>query len=277
MLLLCRFLIQFCIFVLGALLIFAPAIAQIIPNHADPSARAQLPDSSAVPAIRFLTTTDFPPFNFRDPTGDLVGFNVDLARAICDELAVVCTIQPWPWEQAEDALVSNQGDALIGGVALDFESAKNLDFSSVYLTFPARFVVHKANLGSFDPDMPQGAVIAVRAGSRHAVFAQRFLPGTELLESETELEALDAVLKGKAVVYFGDAMRAAFWLNINHECCDFLGDAYFRPDYFGEGLAIAVPAGRDAIRVAIDAALSRLQKKGKFDELYLRWFPISFY
>ena len=40
-----------------------------------------VPNLAAVPAIRFLTTADFPPFNYRDESGELVGFNVDLARA----------------------------------------------------------------------------------------------------------------------------------------------------------------------------------------------------
>ena len=54
--------------------------AQALPNYVDPSARDIAPDLAAVPSIRFLTTADFPPFNFRDKTGALVGFNVDLAN-----------------------------------------------------------------------------------------------------------------------------------------------------------------------------------------------------
>ncbi|MDB5538801.1 MAG: Bacterial extracellular solute-binding protein family 3, partial [Devosia sp.] len=77
--------------------------------------------------------------------------------------------------------------------------------------------------------------------------------------------------------YFGDAMRASFWLNANVGCCDFAGKPYFRPDLFGDGLAIAVPAGNDAVRQAIDYGLARLKRSGVYDELYLRWFPVSFY
>jgi polar amino acid transport system substrate-binding protein len=77
--------------------------------------------------------------------------------------------------------------------------------------------------------------------------------------------------------WFGDAMRASFWLNENLGCCGFAGDAYFRPHLFGEGFTIAVPAGHDPVRHAIDWALVRLQENGALDELYLRWFPIGFY
>jgi len=64
----------------------ATANGQALPRFADPSARDVAPDLGAVPSIRFLTTADFPPFNYRDKSGALVGFNVDLAKSICTEL-----------------------------------------------------------------------------------------------------------------------------------------------------------------------------------------------
>ena len=63
------------------------------PNFWDPKRRVERPPAGAVPAIRFVTTDDFPPFNFLDADGRLTGFNVDLARAICAELDIRCTIQ----------------------------------------------------------------------------------------------------------------------------------------------------------------------------------------
>src|SRR5690606_33939357 len=61
---------------LAAAIFTAPAFAQSVPYHADPDAREILPSLTPVPAIRFLTTGDFPPFNFRDQTGNLVGYNI---------------------------------------------------------------------------------------------------------------------------------------------------------------------------------------------------------
>jgi polar amino acid transport system substrate-binding protein len=42
---------------------------------------------------RFLTETDYPPFNFTGPDGNPAGFNVDLARLLCEEIKVTCTVQ----------------------------------------------------------------------------------------------------------------------------------------------------------------------------------------
>ncbi|MGV8855847.1 MAG: transporter substrate-binding domain-containing protein [Devosia sp.] len=255
----------------------APAYAQALPFHADPSAREILPGSTAVPAIRFLTTADFPPFNFRDASGELVGYNVDLAKAICDEVNVACTLQAWPWEQATDALSDSQGDALIAGLDMSVANGEKFDFSATYMALPGRFVTRAADIASFDPDALAGRTIAVRKGGVHEAFMQRYLPDVPLHEYDTELTGLAALKAGQVDAFFGDAMRAAFWLNDNLDCCGFAGGAYFRPALFGEGLSIAVPAGHDAIRHAIDWALVRLKDNGVLDELYLRWFPVGFY
>ena len=255
----------------------ASALGQGLPNFVDPSAREIVPDLGPVPAIRFLTTADFPPFNYRDKSGALVGFDIDLAKAICTELKIACTMQAWPWDQAGKALADNQGDALIAGLAMTPENGAQFDFSNIYLGLPGRFVTPAAAIKSFNADKLAGKTIAVRKGTTHAEFVRRYLPKSKVAEFDTEIDALGAVEAGKADAYFGDGMRASFWLNDNPGCCGFAGEPYFRPDLFGGGLSVAVPAGHDAVRQIIDSALVRLKRSGVMDELYLRWFPVSFY
>ncbi|WP_374627887.1 transporter substrate-binding domain-containing protein [Devosia sp.] len=254
-----------------------PALAQALPHHVDPGAREIVPNLTAVPTIRFLTTADFPPFNFRDDKGELVGFNIDLARALCNDLSIACTVQAWPWDQAARALEDKQGDALIAGLAITPENGALFDFSNVYLMLPGRFVTPVAAAGEFDPASLAGRRVAVRRASTHAEFVRRYLAGATLVDFDTEIAALDALQHGQVDAFFGDGLRAAFWLNSHVGCCDFAGEPYFRPDLFGEGFAIALPAGHDAVRQAIDYGLGRLKRSGVFDELYLRWFPVSFY
>jgi len=253
------------------------ASAQTLPYHSDPSARELVPNLSAVPNIRFLTTADFPPFNYRDKSGELVGYNVDLARAICADLTITCTIQAWPWEQAGKALEDGQGDALIAGLAMNQANGALYDFSDIYLMLPGRFVTLKDAAQGFDPKSLTGKSVAVRKDSAHEEFIRRYLPDAKVIEFDSETAALQALRDKRADTYFGDAMRASFWFNDNPDCCAFAGQAYFRPDLFGDGFSVAVAPGHDAVRQAIDYSLARLKKSGKLDELYLRWFPVGFY
>lgn len=248
-----------------------------MPYFADPSGREIAPDAAAVPSIRFLTTADYPPFNYRDASGALVGYNIDLARGICTTLKIACTMQAWPWEQAGTALADNQGDALIAGLAVTPDNGARFDFSDIYFGLPARFVTRIDAVTDFDPARLAGKPVAVRRGTVHADFLRRYLPAAHAVEFASEPEALAALAAGKVDAWFGDGLRASFWLNEHAGCCGFAGRPYFRPDLFGAGLAIAVPAGHDAVRDALNSALLRLQRDGTLDQLYLRWFPVGFY
>lgn len=253
------------------------ASAQTLPFHMDPNAREEIPDLTNVPAIRFLTSTGFPPFNYRDEGGRLVGFHLDLAAAICELIGVTCTVQAWPWEQVTDALADNQGDALIAGLAIDPANAERFDFSNIYMMLPGRFVTTQLNARLLDLEQLDGKIIAVRGGSTHETFLRRYMPNVIIRGLESEILALDAVRSGAVDAYFGDALRASFWLNENLDCCSFVGEPFFNSKLFGEGFAVATPAGKPGIRGAINYALSRLKQNGKLDELYLQWFPVSFY
>ncbi|MBJ6988358.1 MULTISPECIES: transporter substrate-binding domain-containing protein [unclassified Devosia] len=266
-------------FALGlfAAFLVSPASAQLLPNHADADAREILPDLQPVPAIRFLTTTDFPPFNFRDSAGEVVGYNIDLARRICTEIDIACTIQAWPWDQVVSALEDNQGDAVIAGVAMTPETAGAIDFSAIYLALPGRFVTRAEDVDGFDQNALAALKVGVRDGSAHDAFLNQYFPTAARVAFASEGEALAALAASEVKAYFGDAMRAAFWLNDNPACCNFASEPYFRPNQFGEGLAVGVRAGQDKIRHAIDWALVRLKDNGTLDELYLRWFPVGFY
>ena len=74
-------------------------------------------------------------------------------------------------------------------------------------------------------------------------------------------------------------MRLGFWLAGSEaaDCCRFAGGPYLAPEYLGTGLAIAVKPEDQALATALDYALQQIALKGTFAELYLRYFPVSFY
>jgi polar amino acid transport system substrate-binding protein len=82
----------------------APANPLMMPGFWDPRRRPERPDLSRVTLIRFLTENDYPPFNYAGPDGNPAGFNVDLARMICEELKIACTIQMRRFDTLIDSL-----------------------------------------------------------------------------------------------------------------------------------------------------------------------------
>jgi polar amino acid transport system substrate-binding protein len=253
-----------------------------VPVLWDAKERLPKPDLSALPRLRFLTTTDFPPFNFLDGAGKLSGFHIDLARAICAELGIVdkCQIQALPWGELEGALEKGEGEAIIAGIAATPQSRQTYAFSRSYLQFPARFIMPKSKAFA-EPifDKLRSKRVGVLAGSAHERMLRDYFNTVQIVSFDGP-EALYSDLKaGKIDAAFGDGMRFAFWLGGSDAggCCRFAGGPYLAPEYLGTGMAIATRADNPALAAAIDYALQEISMKGTFAEFYLRYFPVSFF
>ena len=82
---------------------------------------------------------------------------------------------------------------------------------------------------------------------------------------------------GRSFLLFGDGIALAFWLNGTDSagCCVFVGGPFTESRYFGEGVGIAVKRGNETLRLALNWALFRVWEKGRFTDLWLRYFPIN--
>ena len=259
-----------------------PTTEPPIPLLWDTKERLAKPDLSALPRLRFLTTTDFPPFNFLDGQGRLSGFHVDLARAICAQLDLAdrCQIQAVPWGELQAALELGEGEAIIAGLAVTAETRAAYAFSRPYLQFPARFVTLKSrSLEEPVYKSLQGRPVGVVAGSAHERMLRDFFGGVKVVPLPDEDALRAAVKTGDVDAVFGDGMRLSFWLAdaASQRCCRFAGGPYIAPEYLGTGLAIAARVGDAMLPAAFDHALQEIAAKGTFAELYLRYFPVGFY
>ena len=255
-----------------------PANLMAVPSFWDPRRRPERPDLSRITIIRFLTETDYPPFDYAGPDGTPAGFNVDLARAICKEIKVACTIQMRRFDTLVDALNKNQGDAVIASIAATPEMRKRVDFSDPYYRVPARFVTRRDYPNNdMRPEALEGKKIAVVTGTAHEAYLKALFTGSELKPYPTAEVARDALKKGDVDLLFGDGIALSFWINGTDSggCCAFRGGPYMESRYFGEGVGIAVKRGNELLRQAFNWALFRLWEKGHFTDLWLRYFPIS--
>ncbi len=250
------------------------------PFFWDPSHPLEKPDLSGLKQIRFLTEDDFPPFDFALADGQIAGFNVDLARAICQELDVACTVQRRRWDLLIPAIEDNSGDALIASIALTDETKKKLDFTAPYYTTPGRFATRTDSvLEGVTPKVLEDRSIAVVADSAHEAFLKAFYPKSNITPFANAQLARTALKEGRVHALFGDAISLSFWLNGADAggCCVFKGGPYTDPRYFGEGVGIAVKKGNGQLRRALDYALVRLAQRGIYSELYLKYFPVAPY
>jgi polar amino acid transport system substrate-binding protein len=250
------------------------------PGFWDPRRRPERPDLGRLNLIRFMTEVDYPPFDYAGQDGNPTGFNVDLARDICEELHVTCTVQMRRFDTLFDALNENKGDAAIASISVTPEARARADFTDPYYRPVARFAARRdAKIGDVRPEATEGKTIAVVAGTAHEQYLRTLFTEAEVKPYRTAEAARGALQRGEVDLLFGDGFGLSFWLNgtDSANCCMFVGGPFMESRYFGEGVGIAVKHGNDTLRLAINWALFRLWEKGRFTDLWLRYFPINPY
>lgn len=275
--------IRFMVVLACMLALFGPAaLAQETgtPNFWDQRQRLAKPTLPTLERIRFLTSVDYPPFNFLDARGRLGGFNVDLVRAACEELGLIdrCQIEARPFADLLPALAKGEAEAVIAGVAVTPENRGKLAFTESYFRFAARFVT-KSERSLTEPlaDTLAAKRVGVIAGGAHAAMLQAYFPLAQAMPFDNRDLALAALRDGRVDAVFGDGVGLAFWLESDAagNCCSFSGGPYFSERFLGEGLAIAVDKKNADLAKDLDYALGQVVAKRRFSELMLRYFPLS--
>jgi polar amino acid transport system substrate-binding protein len=271
--------------VLGIMLLAGGAAAQETAPAPAPSqwreeAIGPRPDWSWLLVLRFITETDYPPFNYRDEDGTLTGFNVDLARAICRELEVNCEVNSVDWSRLMPSLKEEEADAIIASLAISPKTAEQVDFTDNYYATPAKFVARNSSKieGVLPADL-EGLKIGVVKDTSHEVYLRDFFSESEIVTFASDEELRLALKQEQVDLLFGDAISLMFWINgaDSAGCCQFRGRGFLEAKYFGEGVGIAVTKGNIRLKEVLNYALARVRASGRLEELLLRYFPLAIY
>lgn len=250
------------------------AALQAVPNFWNTAAPPAAPQQ-VIRQLRFVTADDFPPFNFLDATDTLIGFNVDLARAICDAINAQCTMGILPFASISAALAEGSADIAVAG--LSPEAHPDLLFSKAYFALPARFVARQdSDLEGF-PEALIDQQIGVVAGSQHEAFLKLYFPQARHRAFETPKLMRQALAAREVPIIFDDAVTASYWLGsrLAEGCCKFASGPYLTPTHFGDGLMLATVPQKGGLLEAVEYALYRVFETGRYSEIYLRYFPLS--
>jgi polar amino acid transport system substrate-binding protein len=269
-----------------AIVLLAPrqALAQtetaIIPDVWQGAVFRAKPDLSDLKRLRFVTDSDYPPFHYYDEEGVLTGLNVDLAKAICDALVVQCDVRPVSWDELFASLANDEADAAIASIRITTDALRKAHFTERYYATPGRFVARRhSELKDIRPEALAGKTIGVAKGAGHEAYLKMFFRDAEIMPFDTAEAAQKALKDGKIELVFGDGIGLTFWLNgvLSDACCEFRGGPFLDAKYFGEGIGIAVKRGNRNLVKILNYALELVHESGRYEELFLRYFPMNFF
>ncbi|WP_246696883.1 transporter substrate-binding domain-containing protein [Methylobacterium planeticum] len=250
-----------------------------IPNFWNPRSRGERVEAPQTGrAVRFLTDDEFPPLHFAGPDGNPTGFVVELTRAVCERLAITCTVQARRFDTLLDALNERQGDVVAAAIPLTPALRARFLATRPFFRWPARFIA-RTDRGL---PAPSAAALAERsvgviAGSAHAAYLRAFFPKAAARDF-TDLSAAEGALRRGEVDYvFADGLGLALFAGgfESGNCCALIGGDYLENRYFGEGIGLVTRQEDAALARALDDALQRLWDDGRYAEIYLRFFPVS--
>ncbi|MEX0810399.1 MAG: transporter substrate-binding domain-containing protein [Dongiaceae bacterium] len=230
--------------------------------------------------VRIGTEGAYPPFNSIDENGVLVGFDIDIANALCVAANFECEFVVQDWDGIIDGLTTNKYDAIIASMSITEKRMEVVDFTEKYYNTPAKFIANKGtDLDFTEGTGLEGAKVGVQGATIHEDFVRMTWPGAEVVTYATQDEANADLISGRVDLVMADsvALDFGFLQTDAGACCEFVGADYNDPKIHGEGAGIAIRKGEEDLRVALDAALAQILSDGTYKEINDHYFNYNVY
>lgn len=221
----------------------------------------------------------YPPFNNLESDGSLTGFDIDIAKALCEEMKAECTFVTQDWDGIIPALISKKFDAIIASMSITAERKEKVDFTNKYYNTPPAIVVPKDSpIAAATEDALDGKTLGAQSATTHSNYAEAHMKKSELKLYPTSEEYKLDIANGRIDGVIDDVVVLSEWLKTEDgACCKLLGTLPIDPIINGEGAGIAVRKGDDALREKFNAAIDAIRKNGKYKEINEKYFPFDVY
>lgn len=204
------------------------------------------------------TNAEFPPYEYRE--GDkFVGIDVEIAKAIADDLGLKLKVEDMAFDSVIAAVQSGKADIGAAGLTVDEDRLKNVNFSDSYTT-AAQVVIIKAGSPIASPDDLVGKKIGVQTGTTGAAYA------SDIEEAKVEqynkgFEAVQALTQNKLDAVIIDREPAKVFVSQND------GLTILDEEFTVEEYAIAIAKDNDDLLKKVNASLKKMKDSGKLQEI----------
>ncbi|GLR09886.1 arginine ABC transporter substrate-binding protein [Mixta theicola] len=225
--------------------------------------------ASAADTIRFATEASYPPFEFVDANNKIMGFDVDLANALCKEMNATCTFTNQAFDSLIPSLKFRRFDAVMAGMDITPEREKQVLFSKPYYENSALFITQKGKVA--DIAALNGKRVGVQNGTTHQKYLTDKHSEITTVPYDSYQNAILDLKNGRIDAVFGDTAVVNEWLKQNQNLAA-VGEKVTDKAYFGTGLGIAVRQGNSALQEKFNAALDKVKADGTYKTIYSKWF-----
>ena len=230
--------------------------------------------------VRIGTEGAYPPFNFIDPNGQLQGFDIDIANALCEAAGWQCEFVTQEWDGIIPGLLAKKYDAIVASMTMTEERRQKVDFTNKYYQTPARFVAKKgAGIEISEKGLKGKAVGVQRATVSENFIRDTFGSTVDVKSYQTQDEANMDLTNGRLDLVFADSvvLKGGFLDTDAGKDYEFIGPGYTDKKYFGDGIGIAVRKGDDELLKALNQAIDKIRADGVYKKINDKYFDFDVY
>ena len=216
--------------------------------------------------ITFAMEPSYPPFEFTNAKGEIIGFDVDIANAICKEIQATCKFKSQSFDSLIQELRLKRIDAAISAMDITEARAKQVAFSEPYYDSSASFIAVKGKIAN----LAEAKNVGVQNGT---TYQQYVVAEAKQYAPKAYASLQDAILdikNGRIDIIFGDTAVLADMLS-KEDNLAFIGDKVDNKKYFGNGFGIAVNKGNKALLDDLNKGLAAIKASGEYQKIYDKW------
>lgn len=256
------------------LTLFCLTLLALTGLFGSPAAAETLDEVKARGVLRVGLEPGYMPFELVNQKGEIIGFDVDMAKRMAKALGVKLELVSTAWDGIIPSLVTGKFDVIMSGMTITDERAQTVDFAKPYIVIGQTLLVNKKHEGkvkSFKDLNDPKFRIASKLGTTGEIAAKEKLPKAQYFSYETEHEALMETVNGKIDAFVYDSPYNAVAFAEKGQ-----GKLYFIDKPFtDEPLGWAVRKGNPKFVAFLNDFLAKSKQDGSYDKIYNKWFKDS--
>ncbi len=234
----------------------------------------------AADKIKIGTEGAYPPFNSVTADGKVVGFDIDIANALCKKMKAECEIVTQDWDGIIPGLIAKKYDAIIASMSITDERKTQVDFTNPYYKSALTFVGKKGSgITEITADTLKGKTIGAQAATTQADYITAAFPDVELKSYPTQDEVNLDLINGRIDLGVSDLFPMMDWIEQGKDgaCCELVGKPVLDAKFAGQGAGIAVRQEDDTLREALNKALEEIVADGTYKNINDKYFKINIF
>lgn len=229
--------------------------------------------------VRIGSEGAYPPFNAINASGELVGFDIDIGKALCEQMQVECTFIAQDWDGIIPGLQSGKYDVILASMSITEERKQQVAFTDPYyraaMTWVAR--ADEPTPTDFSPEALEDKVLGAQSSTQMAAYLQAVYPDADLRLYRTQDEANMDLSNGRIDLLVGDLLPMLDWVRNGEDgnCCQMVGKPITDSRYAGEGTGMALRHEDRELRGMLNEALAAIIADGTYKAINDRYFSIN--